>query len=73
MSKKTKYVDVNKEKYMRALLGEVAGHSKMVDFNSVEKLIVDFVSTHPASENTSDDLPRRNGKVIISSRKKKRK
>ena len=50
--KKTKKVDVNRERYLRTLLGEVDKHSKMISFSDIESLIIDFVAANPSSGET---------------------
>jgi hypothetical protein len=70
-----KFVDVNKENYMKALFLDVQKQSKMVEFPDSAKLIHDFVMNNPtnsdSSKITSNGVELRNGRIVIHARKRK--
>ena len=72
MSKST-YVDVNKEKYLKALFRDVAKQTKMIDFVDEEKnakIIHDFVVGNPTNNESMDKygMVKRDGRFVIKAR-----
>lgn len=72
------YVDVNKEKYLKALFRDVQKQAKMIDFNNESKnakLIHDFVIGNPTNNDKLDKygMLKKNGLFIIKSRKSYKK
>lgn len=70
----SKFVDINKEKYLKALFRDVQKQTKMLDFENESKnakLIHDFVVGNPTNTNTIDKngIEKRNGRFVIKSRK----
>jgi len=48
---KDKYIDVNKEDYMKALFTELYGQTKMVTFPEITMSIQNFVTNNPTKDN----------------------
>jgi hypothetical protein len=46
----SKYKDINKEDFMKALFLELQGHNKMVSFEKQAKILHDFVLGNPTNE-----------------------
>jgi len=72
------YVDVNKEKYLKALFRDVQKQAKMIDFNNESKnaqLIHDFVVGNPTNNDKVDKygMLKKNGRFVIKSRKSYKK
>lgn len=70
------YVDVNKETYLKALFRDVQKQAKMLDFDESKnaKLIHDFVVGNATnSDKVGSDIKKRNGCIVISSRKANKK
>lgn len=70
----SKFVDINKEKYLKALFRDVQKQTKMLDFENESKnakLIHDFVVGNPTNTSTVDKngIEKRNGRFVIKSRK----
>jgi len=66
------FVDVNKEKYLKALFRDVAKQTKMVDFANNEKnakLIEAFVVGNPTNEIMNHGLTLRDGCIVIHRKK----
>lgn len=74
---KTKYLDVNKEQYLNALFLDLEKSAKMVSFDNRAQMIHDFVIGNPSNDDEnikiSNGLTIVDGRVLISSRKSKRK
>ena len=74
-----KYVDVNKEKYLKALFRDVQKQAKMINFDNESKnakLIHDFVVGNPTNSDTMDKhgkLKTKDGRFIIKARKSYKK
>lgn len=72
---KSTFVDVNKEKYLKALFRDVQKQTKMIDFENESKnakLIHDFVvgnSTNNNEEVNKHGMLKRDGRFVIKSRK----
>ena len=74
----SKFVDINNEKYLKALFRDVQKQTKMLDFENESKnakLIHDFVVGNPTNTNTIDKngIEKRNGRFVIKSRKSYKK
>ena len=72
------YVDVNKEKYLKALFRDVEKQAKMIDFSNESKnakLIHDFVVGNPTNNDKTDKngMLKKNGRFVIKSRKSYKK
>ena len=74
---KTKYLDVNKEQYLNALFLDLEKSAKMVSFDNRAQMIHDFVIGNPSNDDEnikiSNGLTIVDGRVLISSKKSKRK
>lgn len=74
---KLKYVDVNKQQYMESLFLDLEKSAKMVSFDNKAQMIHDFVVGNPSNDEevrtTSNGLTMINGRVLIASRKSKKK
>lgn len=73
-----KFVDVNKEKYLKALFRDVEKQAKMIDFNNESKnakLIHDFVVGNPTNSDTVDKhgMLKKDGRFVIKARKSYKK
>ena len=71
----SKFIDVNKENYMKALFLDVQKQAKMVDFPDSAKLIHDFVMNNPTNSDSNTSLNKngvltRDGRIVIQSRTK---
>lgn len=71
----SKFIDVNKENYMKALFLDVQKQAKMVDFPDSAKLIHDFVMNNPTNSDSKATINKngllvRDGKIVIQARKK---
>ena len=67
------FIDVNKEKYLKALFRDIQKQTKMIDFAENEKnakLIHDFVVGNPTNTDTVDKfgLQKRDGRFVITAR-----
>ena len=58
----TKYVDVNKENYMKALLTNLQKTNKMISLDERAKLIHDFVVGNPSNDSSKTKV--RNGLIL---------
>ena len=72
------YVDVNKEKYLKALYLDVQKQAKMIDFSNESKnaqLNHDFVVGNPTNNDKVDKygMLKRDGRFVIKSRKSYKK
>ena len=70
---KSVFIDINKEKYLKALFRDVQKQTKMIDFSdekSNAKLIHDFVVGNPTNNDTTDKngILKRNGRFVIADR-----
>ena len=70
---KSTFVDVNKEKYLKALFRDVQKQTKMIDFENESKnakLIHDFVVGNPTNneEINKHGMLKRDGRFVIKSR-----
>ena len=75
---KNVFVDVNKEKYLKALFRDIQKQTKMICFEDEAKnakLIHDFVVGNPTNSDTVDKygLAKRNGRFVIKARKSYKK
>ena len=71
---KNVFVDVNKEKYLKALFRDIQKQTKMISFEDEAKnakLIHDFVVGNPTNSDNVDKhgLLKRDGKFVIKARK----
>ena len=71
---KSVFVDVNKEKFLKALFRDIQKQTKMICFEDEAKnakLIHDFVVGNPTNSDTINKhgLLKRNGKFVIKARK----
>ena len=75
---KSVFVDVNKEKYLKALFRDIQKQTKMICFEDEAKnakLIHDFVVGNPTNSDNVDKygLLKRDGKFVIKARKSYKK
>lgn len=74
---KSLFVDVNKEKYLKALFRDIQKQTKMIDFSDESKnakIIHDFVVGNPTNDSAFKiTIPKRDGRYIISARSSTKK
>jgi hypothetical protein len=75
---KNAFVDVNKEKYLKALFRDIQKQTKMICFEDEAKnakLIHDFVVGNPTNSDAVDKhgLLKRDGRFVIKARKSYKK
>lgn len=67
---KATFIDVNKEKYLKALFRDVQKQTKMIDFENESKnakIIHDFVVGNATNgDKKNSKLKKRNGRFVIS-------
>lgn len=76
MATKSTYVDVNKEKYMKALFLDLQKQSKLVDYQNNADIIHNFVINNPTNDSSpvgNHGLLTDNGRIVIKARRKSAK
>ena len=60
----TKYIDVNKENYLKALFIDLEKSAKSVNYDDRSKIIHDFIMGHPSND-PGDVMPMANGNRLV--------